>query len=95
MSAVRLEIFYLDPEDEYRLVRTATLAWDDVDETELHKTAMLCDGDRLVTLMHKDSGVVKRTAGELLGETHSLVCARACVRSHGALVPAVVCCRDE
>lgn len=44
-------------------MRTATLAWD-MNETELHKNAMLCDGDRLVMLTHKDSGVVKRTAGE-------------------------------
>lgn len=78
MSNVRLEIFFLDPEDGYRLVRTATLAWEDVDQTELHKTAVLCDGDRLVTLLHKDSGVVKRTAGEL-----------SSVRNHGVIGPAV------
>lgn len=53
----------MDPEDGYRLVRTATLAWD-MSEIELHKNSMLCDGDRLVMLTHKDSGVVKRTAGE-------------------------------
>ncbi|CAM9143892.1 unnamed protein product [Scytosiphon promiscuus] len=61
VSLRRLEIFFLDPEDGYRLVRTATLPWD-MSETEVHRNAMLCDGDRLVMLTHKDSGVVKRTA---------------------------------
>lgn len=85
MSNVRLEIFFLDPEDEYRLVRTATLAWD-MDEAELHKNAILCDGDRLVTLTHKDSGVVKRTAGELLGKTRIIsVCAVRASAAVGSL----------
>lgn len=78
MLNVRLEIFFLDPEDGYRLVRTAILAWD-MNETDLHKNAILCDGDRLVTLSHKDSGVVKRTAGELLGG------AQTCVRDAAAV----------
>lgn len=60
-SPRRLDVFFLDPEDGYRLVRTATLAWD-MGEAELHRNALLCDGDRLVALTHKDSAVVKRTA---------------------------------
>ena len=60
-SPCRLDVFFLDPEDGYRLVRTATLGWD-MGEAELHRNALLCDGDRLVALAHKDSAVVKRTA---------------------------------
>lgn len=60
-SPRRLDVFFLDPEDGYRLVRTATLAWD-MGEPDLHRNALLCDGDRLVALAHKDSGIVKRTA---------------------------------
>lgn len=60
-SPRKLDVFFLDPEDGYRLVKTATLAWD-MSEADLHRNALLCDGDRLVALMHKDSGVVKRTA---------------------------------
>lgn len=59
-SPRRLDVFFLDPEDGYRLVRTAALAWD-MSEADLHRNALLCDGDRLVALTHKDSGVVKRT----------------------------------
>eukprot|EP00752_Nemacystus_decipiens_P002251 g2132.t2 len=60
-SPRRLDVFFLDPEDGYRLVKTATVAWD-LCEVELHRNALLCDGDRLVALTHKDSAVVKRTA---------------------------------
>lgn len=61
---LRLEIFFLDPEEDYRLVKTATLAWE-MDEISLHRNAMLCDGDRLVMLAQRDVEVIRRTAGEL------------------------------
>ncbi|CAM9109397.1 unnamed protein product, partial [Laminaria digitata] len=56
-SPRRLEIFFLDPEEEYRLVKTATLAWD-MDEIALHRNAVLCDGDRLVMLAQRDVDLV-------------------------------------
>lgn len=65
---LRLDIFFLDPEEEYRLVKTATLAWE-MDEVALHRNAMLCDGDRLVMLAQRDVEVVQRTAGELGGHS--------------------------
>lgn len=62
---LRVEIFFLDSEDGYRLVRTANLAWD-VDEAALHRSAIVCDGDRLVMLesKHGFGSAPKRTAGE-------------------------------
>lgn len=67
-------------------MRTATLAWGMV-ETDLHKNAVLCDGERLVMLTHRHSGVVKRTTGGLrkrntrVDTRASVSCARSAVHS--------------
>lgn len=56
-------MLFLDPKDEYRLVKTTSLAWG-MDEVALHKSPVLCDGERLVLLAQQQDGDVQRAAGE-------------------------------
>lgn len=58
----RLELFFLDPLDAYRLVKTVSVKWD-IDETCLHKHGVLCDGGRLIMLGPQHEEGVKRTPG--------------------------------
>lgn len=48
-SSRRLELYFLDPEDDYRLVRSLTMAWP-MEEGLLHRQGLLCDGERLIVL---------------------------------------------
>lgn len=61
---VRLELYFLDPEDGYRLVRSVTLAWP-VKEASLHKQGLLSDGDRLISFGSPE-GHAQRTEGTYL-----------------------------
>lgn len=58
----RLEVLFLDPEDEYRLVRSETLPLA-LDEVSLHRNALMCDGSRLVMLAQRNVELIRRTAG--------------------------------